>query len=154
MPDVVPPHVRAIAFAACELMLDQIYALQSYTKADLESMLILLYVTDATMRPFMLDPGITQEVLTAAQPPDEIRGSISRRMIAEKTGLPRETVRRKTQELAEAGLLIIDDEDRIRSAKRLAEPEFRRIVEDGHRAVLRYVQRLEALGISMDCLSR
>jgi hypothetical protein len=153
MPDAVPPHLRPITFAANELMLDLIYLLQSYSKADLESMLILLYVTDATMRPFMLDPAITPEILSAERPPNAIRGAISRRMIAEKTGLPRETVRRKTQELAEAGLLQIDDEDRVRSAQRLGTLEFQRVVEDGHRAVLRYLHRLRALGVDPDCVA-
>lgn len=73
-------------------------------------------------------------------------------MLADKTGLSRETVRRKTQELADAGLVLVDDEGRVRSAQRLDEPEVRRIIEDGHRAVVRYRQRLESLGVAWDCV--
>ena len=152
MPDDLPLHLRPITFAANELAFDLIYLLQSYSGKDLESVLIMLYVTDATMRPFMLATPPTNDILAAARPPNEIRGAISRRMIADKTGLSRETVRRKTQELSEAGLIVIDEADRIRSAQRLDEPDFQRVIEAAHRAVMRYRQRLEAFGVPWDCV--
>jgi hypothetical protein len=151
MQDEIPLHLRPITFAINELMLDLVYELQTYVGTDLESVLILLCVTDATMRPFMLNSP-SREVLTAERPSDEIRGAISRRMIADKTGLPRETVRRKTQELADAGLVLIDGADRVRAAQRLGDPKFQRAVEAGHRAVMRYRERLEALGVPWDCV--
>jgi len=150
MTDQIPSHLRPIAFAANELLLDMIYALQSYSKADLESMLILLCVTDATMRPFMHDTAPAPEVLAAAKPSDEIRGAISRRMIADKIGISRETVRRKTQELADAGLVRIDADDRVRSAQRLDEGDFQKTVEDGHRAVQRYIRRLQSFNVDWE----
>lgn len=112
----------------------------------------MLCVTDATMRTFMLETHATESVIASEKPSDDIRGSISRRMIADKTGLPRETVRRKTQELADAGLVVIDQEGRVRSAQRLGEASFQRVIEDGHRAVMRYKQRLESYGVAWDCL--
>ncbi|MFN3465702.1 MAG: hypothetical protein ACK4X1_16675 [Terricaulis sp.] len=133
-------------------MLDLIYLLQSYTKTDLESMVILLCVTDATMRPFMHDSRPTEEVLKTPKPSNEIRGAISRRMIAEKTGLSRETVRRKTQELADAGLVTIDADDRVRSAQRLDEADFAQTVEAGHSAVVRYIRRLRSYGIECEAV--
>ncbi len=150
MTDPLPSHLRPIVFATNELMLDLIYLLQSYTKTDLESMLIMLYVTDATMRPFMHDAAPAPEVLVAPKPSNEIRGAISRRMIADKAGLSRETVRRKTQELADAGLVSIDADDRVRSAQRLDEREFQTAVEDGHKAVLRYIRRLQSYGVDWE----
>lgn len=154
MTNELPSHLRPITFAANELILDLVYELQSYCGKDLECVMILLCVTDATMRPFMLETAPTSDILSIERPPDSIRGAISRRMIADKTGLSRETVRRKTQELSDAGLVVIDDEDRVRSAQRLGEAEFQRVVEAGHRAVVRYRDRLESFGVAWDCLKR
>lgn len=150
MTEPLPSHLRPIVFATNELLLDLIYLLQSYTKTDLESMLILLCVTDATMRPFMHDTMPTQALMQTPKPDDEVRGAISRRMIADKTGLSRETVRRKTQELADAGLIRIDEDDRVRSAQRLDEPQFARAVEEGHKVVVRYIRRLSSYGVDWE----
>jgi biotin operon repressor len=152
MADEIAPHLRPITFAANELALDLIYLLQSYANTDLESVVILLCVTDATMRPFMQGASPGEEALTAARPSNDIRGAISRRMIAEKTGISRESVRRKTQELADAGLVVIDSDDRVRAAQRLPDSDFQRVVENGHRAVMRYRRRLEDLGVPWDCI--
>ena len=152
MPDTLPPHLRPITFAANELLLDLLYLLQSYCKQDLESVAILLCVTDATMRPFMTGGPVAPEVLVAERPSEAIRGAISRRMIADKTGLSRETVRRKTLELAEAGFVLIDGNDRVRSAQNLGDPAFQHAVESGHGAVLRYLQRLNSFGVPLDCV--
>jgi DNA-binding IclR family transcriptional regulator len=99
------------------------------------------------MRPFMLDPNLRATVLCDAAPPEEIRGSISRRLIADKTGCPRETVRRKVVELAEKGHITIDSEDRIRIAQGLYDPRACAAVEQGHQAILRYLERLRQLGV-------
>jgi hypothetical protein len=152
MNEPLPPHLRPIVFATNELMLDLIYLLQTYTKADLESMLILLCVTDATMRPFMNDAAPSAELLTTVKPSNDVRGAISRRMIADKTGLSRETVRRKTQELAEAGLVLIDEDDRVGSAQRLDQRSFAKAVEDGHQVVVRYIRRLQSYGIDWEAV--
>jgi CRP-like cAMP-binding protein len=146
----LPNHLRPIVFATNELMLDLIYLLQSYAKTDLESLVILLCVTDATMRPFMHDAKPDEELLATPKPSDQIRGAISRRMIADKTGLSRETVRRKTQELAEVGLIKVDPDDRVRAAQRLDENDFASTVENGHKAVVRYIRRLQSYGIDWD----
>jgi len=147
MSDTIPAHLRPTIFAINELMTELLYLLQSYSDADMESVLIMLYVTDATMRPFMHDQAPSPEVLTTARPADVIRGAISRRMIAEKTGLSRETVRRKTQKLAKAGLVLVDADDRVRSAQRLDDEGVQRMVMAGHKAVVRYFHRLESYGV-------
>jgi DNA-binding transcriptional ArsR family regulator len=136
-----------MTFGLAELLLDLIYTLQAYCKVDLESGYILLVVSDATMRPFMIDPSTPAEIMTAERPPNDIRGSISRRTIADKTGLPRETVRRKTMDLAARGLVQIDEDGRVRIAQRLGEPDFQHTVARCHEAVLRYLQRLKELGV-------
>ena len=151
MTDTIAPHLRPILFAANELFLDFLHLLQTYFDCDAESLIVLACVTDATMRPFMRGEDTPAAVLNAEKPPDAIRGAISRRMIADKTGLSRETVRRKTQELAQAGFINIDADDRIRSAQLLGDPEFARRVEDAHRAVTRYIEQMRAYGV--DCAS-
>lgn len=147
-PGPVGRHVRPTTFAMTELVLDLVYGLQSYCQVDLEGVYILLCVTDATMRPFMTDPATPASTIAARLPTNDVRGWISRRGIADKTGLPRETVRRRTVELAEAGLLQIDTEDRVRSAQRMDDAAFTRVVEDGHLAVLRYFARLSSFGLA------
>lgn len=144
----VPPHIRPINFAGIELLLDLLYYVRSfYGDIDLEAMLVLLCVSDATMRAFMLDASQAQQVMQLPRPPDEVRGSISRRAIADKTGLPRETVRRKTLELTEKGFLIVGADDRVRISYGLADPRAWRSAEQAHRAVLRYLDRLTELGV-------
>lgn len=143
----IAPHVRPIDFAGVELLLDLIYIGRKAWDVELEAFVILLCVSDATMRPFVLDPATPPEIMCAARPPDSVRGSISRRTIADKTGLPRETVRRKVAELAAAGHVSIDTKGQVRIGQRLGDPAVQAIVEEGHRAILRYFQRLTELGV-------
>ncbi len=147
MSDVIPAHLRPMIFGLNELMMELLYLLQTYSNTDLESLLILFYVNDATMRPFMLDEAPSAELLATPRPPDAIRGAVSRRMLAEKTGLSRETVRRKIRHLARAGLILIDADDHVRSAQRLHEPDVQRMIEAGHKAVTRYLHRLDSYGV-------
>ena len=132
-----------MTFGLTELMLDLNYVLQSQLKVDLESMQIVLCVNEATMRPLMLDPTMPADVLSAEKPANEFRGSISRRNIADKTGISRETVRRKVAELAALGLVQIDDADRVRASQLLGDPTFQRSIERAHQAVRRYLEGLE-----------
>lgn len=134
-------------FSIVEMLLEVIYTYQSTIKIDLESMLIVLCVNDATMRPFMTDPNTPESVLRMERPPESVRGSISRRMIADKTGLSRETVRRRTIELAEMGLIVIDPSDGVRASQQLDNRIFQHMLEAGHEAVLNYTARLRSLGI-------
>ncbi|MBL8549427.1 MAG: hypothetical protein JNJ73_05535 [Hyphomonadaceae bacterium] len=147
----IPPHLRSINFAACELLLDLIHALKRhYAGVDMESLLILLCVSDACMRPFMLDPVLREQVREAPAPPEEVRGAISRLMIADKTGLARETVRRKVAALVRAGLLFVDPEGRIRMTPNLTDPRGQTALEEAHQAIVRYFDRLEQLGAHIE----
>lgn len=151
----VPPHVRPISFASIELLLDLIYsARQVFPDVDMEELIILLCVADATTRPFMLNEKTPQDVLLARKPPEEVRGSISRRLVSDKTGLPRETVRRKVAALAERGLLFLDEEGRVRIFYGLADGSTWSAVEEGHEAVLRYLARLQQFGVDPQMVVR
>lgn len=143
--DELPPHIRPLAFAAGELFLDMLHYTRQLFDVDIESALILLCVNDATMRPMLQDKALAS--VRVPQPPDEIRGSISRLMVADKTGLARETVRRKAQQLVAAGYLVVDSNDRLRTTSMLAAPNVQRQLEGVHRAVLRYLERLRELGL-------
>ncbi|HRE44200.1 MAG TPA: hypothetical protein PKY87_09540 [Terricaulis sp.] len=125
-----------------------LYALRRfYPGVDMDSLLILLCVSDATMRKFMVDLDTPPEVMHAAEPPDHVRGSISRRLIADKTGLPRETVRRKVADLVEGGHVSLDQDDGVRIAQGLYDQRAWQAIEDGHRAVLRYFDRIASYGV-------
>lgn len=141
------PHARPMLFALNAMLLDLIHMTTDYFKTDVESLLILMCVTEATMRPMMQGADTPLEILTDARPSNDERGSISRRMIADKTGLSREMVRRKTRKLAKHGLVCIDDDGRVRSIQLLGEDRFLAGLDAAHQSVLRYLRTLETYGV-------
>jgi hypothetical protein len=145
MTDRIPAHVRPLAFGMAGLMREMVAILRALYGDDLEAALIMVCVTNATMQTFMVDAGA--DILRQAVLPEAIRGSISRRMIAEKTGLPRETVRRKVAVLIAQEQLYVDDAGGIRSAARLYEPEVQAAVSSAHDAILRYVGTVRSYGV-------
>lgn len=142
----IPARMRAHAFAANELVLDVLYVARQLADIDLESLLIYLCVSEATMRPMLLDPSTPQEVLELARPPEEFRGSISRLLVADRLAMPRETVRRKIQQMVTAGFLLEDEEGRVRATRRFGEEGIQKCVQDVYAAVQRYDVRLRQLG--------
>ncbi len=146
MSDELPPDVRPRAFAAVELLLDVIYVARAVVDADLESMLIYFCVAEATMRPLVLGPNAPSELINVALPSDAARGSISRLLIADRTGLPRETVRRKTNALIKAGTLYEDEDGCVRSPRNLLSPPIQRAANEVFDAAQRYDARLRQLG--------
>ncbi len=142
----VPRNMRAYAFANVELMLDVVYASRVGPKIDLESMFIYLTVSEATMRPLMLDPATPPEVLEMVEPPEEYRGSITRLLAADRIGLPRETVRRKIQKMIDDGLLAEDAEGRIRTTRNFGDGNVQDWTRATFAAVQRYEQRLRHFG--------
>jgi hypothetical protein len=111
----IEPYIRAHLFASVELGLKLFDSWRRLTGTDSEAAAIMMCVSNATISPIMLDPGLRRQYADHEVLPDELRGSISRRAIAERTGLPRETVRRKVGELCTRGLLVLDANDRVRS---------------------------------------
>lgn len=145
-PPKVPRNMRAYAFANVELMLDVVYASRVGPKVDLESLFIYLTVSEATMRPLMLDPSTPPEVLELVEPPEQYRGSITRLLVADRIGMPRETVRRKIQKMIEDGLLAEDEEGRIRTTRNFGEGNVQEWVRETFAAIQRYDQRLRSFG--------
>jgi biotin operon repressor len=139
----VPPEVRANAFASVELILDLFYAVTTHFKLDLESIWILAVIAQETMRPWILNPALAERHMADYKVPDAIRGAVSRRMVASKTGLPRETVRRRIAELEAAGIVVTDDRGNVRMpGDRIADPAYHKVFGEARAAVARYQQRL------------
>ncbi len=144
-------EIRSKAFAGFELLLDLMHELQIGFDLDLESILILACINEATMRPLLLDPKTPAHVKAMAVAPEEYRGSISMLLVAERVNLPRETVRRKTKELIRRGLAFRDEQGRMRAVSTLARPEAQRMVRESFAAVKRYDARLRQLGLAGIC---
>jgi len=129
-----------MASAASNLLFEALDGARRYLDLEIESVVIIICVAEATIRPIIMNGD--HEAIAEAYPSDDVRGWISRRAISERTGLPRETVRRKVNQLVASGRLLIDDEGRVRATQELARPEMARLVGNVRDAVSRYRGRL------------
>jgi DNA-binding transcriptional ArsR family regulator len=145
---LLPADTRPRAFAAVELLLDLLHQARSviHPDLDLESVLIYYSISEATMRPLVLGADVPPDVRRAVEPPEEYRGAISRVLIADRTGLSRETVRRKVNALLKAGLLTEDSHGRVRTTRNLGDPAIQKAVDDVFATVQRFDARLRQLG--------
>ncbi|HEX8901719.1 hypothetical protein [Vitreimonas sp.] len=112
-----------------------------YDGLEIEEVVILVCVAEATMRPIVV--SAKEELLRAEFPADADRGWISRRLIAERTGLPRETVRRKVQRLIDRDMLDVDAEGRVRSVQLLSSASLAQNLERVRQSVGRYLRRVD-----------
>jgi len=110
-----------------------------YSGLEIEEIVILVCVAEATMRPIVVSEK--EELLRSEFPADEDRGWISRRLIADRTGLPRETVRRKVQRLIDRALLDVDEDGRVRSVQLLSNAALAQNLERVRQSVGRYLKR-------------
>lgn len=143
---MLEPDVRSRAFAAVELFLDLTHIARSMFKSDIESTLIWFSITEATLRPLMLDDAVPAEKKLTEKPKSEDLGVISRVMIADRTGLPRETVRRKVNALLKAGLVAEDKTGGVRTVLDITAPHVMTAINGSFKAVGRYQTRLQQLG--------
>lgn len=142
----IPRYVRAAGFAAVELMLDVLIKATKYYRLGMDAMLIFITIAYETMKPIVLDPKIAETHLTAATVPDHLRGSVSRRAVAERTGLARETVRRRIGEMLALGVLKEAENGNVLIAgDRLGDPRLQELVRDVYAAVRKYQQRIDEL---------
>ncbi len=138
--------VRPKAFAAIELFLDLTHIARSMFKSDIESTLIWFSITEATLRPLMLDDAVPVTKKLLKKPASEDLGTISRVAIADRTGLPRETVRRKINALIKAGLVAEERPGNIRTVLDISAPHVMNSISESFKAVSRYQKRLQQLG--------
>jgi CRP-like cAMP-binding protein len=102
---VVAHHFRASAFAMINCWLNQQRLMMEAVKMDLTELTIFLTVNVAGIQRLVRLPEIPEAFRGYEALPNELVGSISRRAIAEATGLPRETVRRTVNDLIRRGHL-------------------------------------------------
>ncbi len=98
--------LRVAEYASCQLLLDILYSATASSGRDLESVWIMACVLHNTLRNLVTDPHISARYLSQEDVPEHVYVTMSRRAIADKTGLSRETVRRRTNKLIEDGVLI------------------------------------------------
>lgn len=144
----IDPRIRPIAYGMVGLLYELIGFMRRAYGEDLESALIMICVSDATMQKYMPGARPDSEIMHKMELDESVRGSISRRMIAEKTGLPRETVRRKVAQLVAKNFLYIDGDGAIRATPRLHEADLRQSVIDAHEAVKRYMRVVGAFNVT------
>ncbi|MGD9979602.1 MAG: hypothetical protein AB7H66_07390 [Hyphomonadaceae bacterium] len=143
----LPRRTRPRIYAGCELFLDMLWSVRSRAPdMDLETLLIFLVANEAAMRPLLVGPNARLDLMDHPAPPDEARGSISRNLIADRTALPRETVRRKVNQLITLGLFTETREGEVRPKPMLADVMFQQIADESYQAVVRYDARLRTLG--------
>ena len=138
----LPEGTRLRAFAATELFLDLVYTARKLVDFDLESVLIYYCASEATMRPMVLGEPAQKAHVALVHPPSEARGWISRRGLADRTGLARETVRRKAQALIERGLLEEDAKGHVRATPMLHTEQVRAMLQEVEEIVRRHQSRL------------
>lgn len=141
------PGWRMAAFATSELALDAFYIFSHAMNLDLDAFWIYACVANNTMRTIALDPQ-SARYMDADEVPEEFLPSVSRRAIADKTGLPRETVRRRVNALVERGLLVVESDGNVRVNIR-QDPQFTACVNALNKAVTSYIGRLESVDINM-----
>ena len=124
-----------------DLLFDVLQEARSfYHGLEIDEIVILVCVAEATMRPLVV--GENESLLRSEFPADDVRGWISRRLIAERTGLPRETVRRKVRRLVDHALLVVDEEGHVRSIQMLSNSALAQNLENVRCFVGRYLKRV------------
>ena len=144
---LIPEDLRPRTYASLELILDVLHAARSYVNVDLESLMIYLCVAEATMRPVLSDPDFVKRIATTDVAPEDVRGSITMLLVADRLGMPRETVRRKVKKLIELGFLYEDTKGRVRSTPNFNDPRVNQAVHAVQDAVDRYNTRLDTYGV-------
>lgn len=152
MVDPIPRIARAGAFAAGELMLDLFRLATEHYRMDIEAVWILVAIGVETSGPWILDPVLADKYMCLPERiPDEMRGAVSRRRVAERTGLPRETVRRRIAELMDRGYVSADGRGRVQlTGERVLRQDMHAGIYSALAAVERYRARLAELGVDVE----
>lgn len=144
--DRIPPETRPRVYSSVALLLDLMHIAREATALDHESIMIACAVNEYSMRPLLAGPGAPLDLVDLAEPPEEFRAGITRMAVAEITGLPRETVRRKINILIESGWLFEDPDGNVRAVRNLINPLWQKVADDSFSAVQAYDRRLRAAG--------
>ena len=100
-----PKNFRLKGIVVCDALLRLSSIVSNVYGPDMERFIVYMAVISAGASRFQRDPNLRARY--AEEPlPDEFRGAVSRRAIAESVGLPRETVRRKIAALIADGHIV------------------------------------------------
>jgi CRP-like cAMP-binding protein len=122
-----PAALRADLLATSEAMLDLYYEAHALLGLDLIDTLIVMCVAQAELRQ---RSGLGRGQAAA-------RPVISRRLIAERIAIPRESVRRRIRSLAAAGVIAVTDRGQVVGLS-LVDERFQRLASSGARVLKRY----------------
>lgn len=103
---VIQANARVIGYELVNGFLGRFNVLNAALAMSPSKMLVFLTIATATVQRFMRQRAIPDTLHGKERLPKDVIGYISRRAIAQATGLPRETVRRIVIELMDEGLLI------------------------------------------------
>ena len=110
-------HFRASAYAMLNCWLNQQRILMDALNMNLTELTIFLTVNVAGIQRLVRLPEIPEPYRGYEALPEPLVGTISRRAIAEATGLPRETVRRTVNALIRRGHLIAAGRHAVTTAR-------------------------------------
>lgn len=106
--NTIAPGERPMAIAAIEILLRTWRkGMECFPGDDLETILVFLTVASASAGRHLRDADVLA-IVNERPLPDHLHRPISGRAVAESTGLPRETVRRKLEALVAEGRLVKD----------------------------------------------
>jgi hypothetical protein len=111
--DRIAEGFRLQAFTAAEAFLRMVRSAAEHY-GDLDTATVYIAVVTAGLAGATRDPEVIERYAGNAPIPDAYFRAVSRRAIAESTGLARETTRRKVARLVEQGRLIEDTRGAVR----------------------------------------
>lgn len=141
----LPRNLRLKALVVCEFLLRQYTRINTIGGGDFERYIIYLAVASASARRIARDPSLRARYGGEVPPPAEERAPISRRAIAQSVGLPRETVRRKLQELIDRGMLVETGRGVMTNGPALEQNDNIRMIREVIREMQRAVADIERL---------
>jgi DNA-binding transcriptional ArsR family regulator len=102
-------HSREFMYEFCEMMCKVLPGYSQRFNADLTKVLIVNALAAANVQRLMASPQRAVYADLETWIPGELQVPVNALSLAETTGLPRETVRRKLKELLSAGLVMEDE---------------------------------------------
>lgn len=103
--EALAANLRLAAYEMINAWLDAYRVTASALPVSPIALLVYLTVAVATIQRLVRGGGLSDELRAGAPLPKALQGGISRRAIADATGLPRETVRRHVAQLVAEGRL-------------------------------------------------
>ncbi len=127
-----PAHVSSLA--------DFLIACRTSFNGDLDMFLVMTVIGDRTFSQRHVDPDLDYETFRSGVGPSTTSLDINLRSIADFSGIPRETVRRKINQLVKLGWVVKQPNGSL-----LATSKARDDLEPLTRASIQYISRMQKL---------